>query len=527
MKIFISSTFIDLKDYRSAIEEVLKILQQQYVGMEYFVSIGKGPLETCLKKVEESDLVLCVVGTRYGAIAKKIGKSFTECEIRHANRLEIPVSVFLMDENHTKVLPGFVDKDPKLVSLRDKFIAWLTDRYHHMQYTDPNSLAIRVVAALAEFYIAKSNHLIHLRSIHKRIRAEKACKWDFLAISAQNVDRFYHVAEIKPDYESEVKEVFSLKPGGSGANTAIALAKLGKRTAVAGIITDDKQGDKLVQNYKENRVNINLLLTNPKNEDTAHRLQTGETIVFVSNSGRRQIALFPGINEHWGSLASARTERKRLFKTIQDAKVVHFSSFTGEEALKFQKDLLDHLGSKILSFSPGEIYSERGFDNLKPILLRTDVLFVYARELGHLIGSSDTSGRNVQAQIRTFFERMHELKRFRPLILVVKDREHEAVRDIGRSFLTLAIGARGAIQCFTSTSLHVPDDFKVKDATGAGGAIAAAVLYGLLERQELQYCVDVAFVMSALVSSVVGAQTALPNEKRLNKFLKAWRKARR
>ena len=105
-KVFISSTSEDLKPYREAAHVAAVGAGILPIQMEYFVASGQHrPLEACLHKVAEADVVVLIVAHRYGWVpADQIGdedKSITwlECERARADKKE--VLTFVVDGQHT------------------------------------------------------------------------------------------------------------------------------------------------------------------------------------------------------------------------------------------------------------------------------------------------------------------------------------------------------------------------------------------------------------------------------------------
>ena len=108
-KVFLSSTFRDLRDEREivwkAVDEVCYA-----IGMERFPADEKCSLEVCLENLEECNIYVGIIGSRYGSIIpedqlrkvegenaeKYRGLSFTHYEFRKAGELGIPRAVFIM-----------------------------------------------------------------------------------------------------------------------------------------------------------------------------------------------------------------------------------------------------------------------------------------------------------------------------------------------------------------------------------------------------------------------------------------------
>lgn len=95
--IFISSTYKDLSSHRAEVEKRLVGLEQIVKGMEYFGSSPETPLTTCLSKLENSRLMILIIGVSYGSIVPSTDKSYTETEYEFAIKQHIPVLVYIAD----------------------------------------------------------------------------------------------------------------------------------------------------------------------------------------------------------------------------------------------------------------------------------------------------------------------------------------------------------------------------------------------------------------------------------------------
>src|SRR2546423_11816518 len=107
LKIYVSSTFLDLKDYRGVVIETLEQLEYQARAMERYVAADERPLDMCLADVAQCDLYIGIVAWRYGFIPQENnpeGRSITECELREAMRLGKECLLFLSDQQPGKWL---------------------------------------------------------------------------------------------------------------------------------------------------------------------------------------------------------------------------------------------------------------------------------------------------------------------------------------------------------------------------------------------------------------------------------------
>lgn len=96
---FISSTLEDLRGHREAALNAALRLKVLPLGMELWTASPQPPLRDCLDALAEADLMILIVGCRYGSLTED-GKSYTEAEYEHALKLKIPVYAFLPSPQH-------------------------------------------------------------------------------------------------------------------------------------------------------------------------------------------------------------------------------------------------------------------------------------------------------------------------------------------------------------------------------------------------------------------------------------------
>lgn len=97
-RIFISSTFYDLKHVREDIARFVKDLGYETILFERGqVPYGRTekPEEYCYKEIELTDILLSIIGGRYGSESIEAGYSITQKELRHALELGKQVYIFV------------------------------------------------------------------------------------------------------------------------------------------------------------------------------------------------------------------------------------------------------------------------------------------------------------------------------------------------------------------------------------------------------------------------------------------------
>src|SRR2546423_8616086 len=101
IQVFISSTCRDLADLRGELRSFLEtegflVRISEDVESGFYVDPVGDTIQSCLKNVEQSDIVVAVLDTRYGWVtpaghARMGGLSATHAELRHARSLRKPI----------------------------------------------------------------------------------------------------------------------------------------------------------------------------------------------------------------------------------------------------------------------------------------------------------------------------------------------------------------------------------------------------------------------------------------------------
>ncbi|GHV96511.1 hypothetical protein AGMMS50293_28310 [Spirochaetia bacterium] len=97
--IMISSTFYDLKQVRNELHQFVEGMGYESLLSEnstFPIDTDLSTLENCKKKVElYADILILIIGGRYGYIDEKSGKSITNLEYIEAKNKGIPIYVFI------------------------------------------------------------------------------------------------------------------------------------------------------------------------------------------------------------------------------------------------------------------------------------------------------------------------------------------------------------------------------------------------------------------------------------------------
>jgi hypothetical protein len=103
----VSSTFIDLQQYRQAVALCIRRMGFDDIAMEYFVAEDSRPLAACLQAVRCCDLYVGLFAWRYGFVPESDNpdhRSITEMEYREALARGKDCIILLVDPG----TPGFL-----------------------------------------------------------------------------------------------------------------------------------------------------------------------------------------------------------------------------------------------------------------------------------------------------------------------------------------------------------------------------------------------------------------------------------
>jgi hypothetical protein len=87
-KVYVSSTFRDLRTCRQHVTEAVRLLRNQDVAMENYGAEPQPPLDKCLKDVAACDVYIGIFGRRLGWMPPGSAVSITEREYRQTPRFD-------------------------------------------------------------------------------------------------------------------------------------------------------------------------------------------------------------------------------------------------------------------------------------------------------------------------------------------------------------------------------------------------------------------------------------------------------
>jgi ribokinase len=308
-----------------------------------------------------------------------------------------------------------------------------------------------------------------------------------IVVGSANTDLIIHVDALPALGDTEVGYGFKNGPGGKGANQAVALSRLGAKTAFVARFGKDEFSSLLIDTIQQYGVKLEHAVIDEKRRG-------GVVFILVDRAGNNTMIADLGSNLHLDSM------------DIEKAR----EAFTGSELLLMQFEVSESANQKAC-----EIAVEKGLRivlNPAPmkkfdtsILRFVDVLTPNMFELSRILRL--IHGRDVLSDHEKDVEKIVAAAR--------------SIVNFGVGHVVVTAGKRGCIHV-DEKDFRCFGTYKVKqvDSTAAGDAFTAAFGLKFAEGSEIGESVRFASASAALTVSREGALPSLPYGEEVDTFLK-------
>ncbi len=150
-EVFISSTFLDLKDERESVMRAVLKLDCFPAGMELFPAAGAMPWDVIKRAIDRCDYYVVLVAGRYGLSDEVNLLSYTEREFDYAVQQHIPVLAFVHGEPDS-IPVGKTDKSDEAQKRLEAFRKKVSTGRTRVEWRNPDDLATKVTQALVSAF---------------------------------------------------------------------------------------------------------------------------------------------------------------------------------------------------------------------------------------------------------------------------------------------------------------------------------------------------------------------------------------
>lgn len=303
---------------------------------------------------------------------------------------------------------------------------------------------------------------------------------DILVIGSLNMDFVLNLESIPKPGETLSTDKFELIPGGKGANQAYTLGKLGASVALIGCVGRDEYADRILNNLKSVNVDVSGVVR-------LDNVNTGTAFVSVDSSGENSIIVARGAN---GMLSKDIIDNN--IHLLKNAKMIIMQLEIPIEVVTYVAKLAKKLGKTVI-LDPAPAKKDLPAELLECI----DIIKPNETELQTITGVSSKSSIDI---ISTASELLN--------------------RGINNVIVTL--GANGSLlinkENITKFSAL---DVDVVDTTAAGDSFTAGLAKSLIEGKSLNEAIKYGHIVSSIVVTRKGAQSSIPTEEEVSKFIES------
>lgn len=266
--------------------------------------------------------------------------------------------------------------------------------------------------------------------------------------------------------ETVIGQEYHTKPGGKGANQAIAVARLGAQVHMIGMVGDDQFGKELLSVFEREKVSIDSV-------HSTNQANTGTGTIILSDNDNR-IIVVQGANRELKSKHIIKYKEKIL---KSDLVLIQFE-----------------IPLEVIQFTINLCY-----ENDIPIIINP----APARELPHEYWLKATYITPNETEELQLFNGQEQKAQLRDKLIVTK-------------------GENGVFY-WDNQLIHVPAYEVVPvDTTGAGDTFNGALAVAIAEEKDLIEAVKFANAAAALSILKVGAQEGMPVRVEVEEFMEKW-----
>lgn len=303
-----------------------------------------------------------------------------------------------------------------------------------------------------------------------------------------NIDVLMSIPEYPPNGGDAIAHQVVLRPGGSAANTAAALARLGLHARLVAQTAADVWSDLALAELRHCGVDLSTVRIEPGEARTAaNPTSTGLIFIPITPDGERTMFSHRGAN-------AALHERVVNEKTVGRPGILHLSSYSlleePQRLAAWKAVEIARRNGIPLSLDVGVEPARRASLDIRHLLPGLGLLVLGLPEAQNLLGLNTPDA-------------------------IIDDLLGQGVQILG-----LKMASRGCLIANHEQVVEIPAwQVDVLDSTGAGDAFCAGMLFGICRRMSLSGAGWLANTLGALATTDWGGMQAMPTPLAIRKFL--------
>ncbi|ROP49005.1 ribokinase/sulfofructose kinase [Enterobacter sp. BIGb0383] len=300
-------------------------------------------------------------------------------------------------------------------------------------------------------------------------------KYDVAALGSGNVDIILGVPSLPERGGKVVGQLLDQQVGGTVANSACAMARLGVRVTSVSCCGDDSNGQKILSDFKKFSVNCDFVRTIPGHA-------ANMAVILIDDTGEKSLVYAPGDTPEWDEECARMAIEQSYYIYTMPSDIDKFQKMAAlaqQAKTKIIVDIEPHIAG-----TP---------ERLNTIFSLADI--VIFNKAGFISGCGEEPEPESLQRLRQQYQ----------LDAVVVTLDAEGV-------VAVTENESEKRACF---------DVSVIDTTGAGDAFNGAFIYSIINHATLSSALEFASATAAISITALGARGHLPDVEEVATFIGA------